>query len=119
MKGEENMKVEAIYEEKQIYILANDEIARKNLAISLVKSAIVIDSNAIFICYHLQDDIVLLHIKPYYGKKSIFEAMQMLKTDLLFETLNTQDTALREILNEPNFSTRETLLNFLDEEINT
>lgn len=112
------MRTEFVFKKLQIYILSNDEEARKFAADALMKSAIAVGKNAILIAYHLQDNIMLLHVATFTGKKDIFEAMRLLKRDLLFGDIHTQDEELRRRLKEPTFNTREVLLDFLESELN-
>jgi hypothetical protein len=112
------MRTEFVWKDLRIYILSNDEEARKFAADALMKSAIAVGRNAILIAYHLQDNLMLLHVEKFTGKKDIFEAMRFLKTKLLFGDIHTQDEELRRRLNEPTFSTRKILLEFLESEMN-
>ena len=112
------MRTEFVWKGLKIYILSNDEEARKFAADALIKSAIAVGQNAIFIAYHLQDNLMLLHLATFSGKKDIFAAMKVLKRELLFGDIHTQDEELRRRLNEPTFNTREILLDFLESEMN-
>lgn len=111
------MKTEFVRNGLQIHILYNDEDARKFATDALLKSAIVLGKNAIFIVYKLQSDIILLHVTAFEGYKNISTAMQDLKHDLLFGELHTEDEKIQEILNEPTFNTRVVLLDFLEKEM--
>ena len=112
------MRTEFVWKGLKIYILSNDEEARKFAADALIKSAIAVGQNAIFIAYHLKDNLMLLHLATFSGKKDIFAAMKVLKRELLFGDIHTQDEELRRRLNEPTFNTREILLDFLESEMN-
>lgn len=42
----------------------NDEYSRTFAQDTLLKSAVKLHRNVIFLAYHLQDEYVLLHVKP-------------------------------------------------------
>ena len=101
------MRTEFVYHNSRIYIMYNDEYAR----------TFAQDRTGIFLAYHLQDEYVLLHVKPLEINTSFYEAIRQVKTELLFDKkLVTQDEILRKKLNEPKFSTRDTFLEFLRSE---
>ena len=105
------MRTEFVYHNSRIYIMYNDEYARTFAQDTLLKSAVKLHRNVIFLAYHLQDEYVLLHVKPLEINTSFYEAIRQVKTELLFDKkLVTQDEILRKKLNEPKFSTRDTFL---------
>ena len=111
------MRTEFVYHNSRIYIMYNDEYARTFAQDKLLKSAVKLHRNVIFLAYHLQDEYVLLHVKPLEINTSFYEAIRQVKTELLFDKkLVTQDEILRKKLNEPKFSTRYTFLEFLRSE---
>ena len=111
------MRTEFVYHNSRIYIMYNDEYARTFAQDTLLKSAVKLHRNVIFLAYHLQDEHVLLHVKPLEINTSFYEAIRQVKTELLFDKkLVTQDEILRKKLNEPKFSTRDTFLEFLRSE---
>ena len=97
------------------FLVYNDSVA-KDIAESIVD---LIIPGSIIVSYHYKEDVVLMHPGHYFGRKGACSAMKQLLKVIENEDIhsNQNDERIRKRLNEPEFSTKAVLSNFLKEEL--
>ena len=100
---------------KSGFLIYNDQVA-KDIAESIVD---FITPGSIIVSYHYKEDVVLIHPGYYFGRKGACSAMKQLLKAIESEDIHCDknDERIRNLLNEPEFSTKAVLSNFLREEL--
>jgi len=101
--------------ENHAYLLVNDtsaEFAAKSIITEFLLNE---DGHFIFICYHVKDDIILLHFKTLKDE-DFNSAIKLIKEDILSGGLCADDKKLKLALKDPQASTAKFLLDFITSE---
>lgn len=108
------MRLTTVYENNnQVYLLANDTVAEdlsKDFIDDFMENR---NENFIFIIYHVNDDIILLHFKKLDNETNFDSAIQLVKNDILKGDLCSDDENLQKALNDPHVTTAKFLLDYI------
>lgn len=108
------------YGENNAYILANSETAKETL-MSILDDFMINQSenqSFIFVAYHVQEDIILLHVKSIENDTDFDTALQLIEADIRGGRIRADDKNLKKALNDPQASTAKILLDYIRTEKN-
>ena len=97
------------------YIVYNDDRAKDFVA----RVTGIIGAGQIFLINYINEDIILMHPASYHGRVGVSFAMMQLLPVFMFGNIvcESNDEKIKEMLGDPNFSTRKVLLKLLQNEL--
>ena len=97
------------------YIVYNDDRAEDTVA----RVTGIICAGQIYLINYIDEDLVLVHPAIYHGRVGVRYAMLQLLPVFMFGNIvcDSNDEMVRELLGDPNFSTRKVLTKLLQNEL--
>ncbi len=97
------------------YIVYNDDRAKDFVA----RVTGIIGAGQIYLINYIDEDIILMHPASYRGRVGVRFAMMQLLPVFMFGNIvcESNDEMLKEMLGDPNFSTRKVLIKLLKNEL--
>lgn len=103
---------------KRLYLVTNDEKARE-IAEKIFSGDRKIPTDALSIVYHIKYEVYLTHIHVIEHNDSFKKALLSLKQELVTGRYkgHQNDETFRQVLNDWKFSSRNTLLDFVKDQL--
>ena len=97
-----------------VYILANDDKV-KEVIMSFLDGLMKIspDRSFIFVGYHVQNGVMLLHFKPLEHDTDFDSALKLVEDDISKGKIHGNDNMLKKALRAPQATTGQELLDYI------